>query len=332
MKKIIILLLTLILIVTMFFACGSGNNPNVWWDIPSQETMENNVSIDFDTEEIIDVDSKTTAGTVTEPEDVTVSEDRLKPEDTKVPDTITIPSETTTPNMVTTPSEFSAPETDSVITTAPVIDAHVTTAPQPVTPPTNSTPGGFEVRAKKYAFEGNNLLLLDTENKTDTNYTVGIMVKYYDKNGKTLKTETQTFEGYAAGYRKYFLFNPGITFDSYNYKVITEDYSGECYTDYIDIEFQSFGLFKDPRGSFICTARTRITNEYRRRLDVQIQYVIFDRSGEIKFVDNYKYYDTNQRYNYDVLDFAVAEYWEPISADWSDGCSIIYIIKEIEPM
>ena len=227
MKKSALFLLIVTLLTSGLFAgCGeSEDNPNVSWDIPSNETMENNVSIDFDTEEIIDVESKETTGEVTEPSDTTAAEDTSKQEDT------------TTPDIVTTPPETSAPETNPPVTTTPVTTP-VTTAPQPTKPPVSSTPNGFAVKAKKYTFEGNNLLLLYTENNTNNNYTVSVVVTYYDETGKSLKNETETFEGYAAGYQKYFLFNPGITFDSYTYKVIPEEYSGECYANYIDIEFK----------------------------------------------------------------------------------------------
>lgn len=88
--------------------------------------------------------------------------------------------------------------------------------------------GGFVVRDRKYAYEGNDLVILNVENQTNQNYTVTINGAYLDESGEVLKEETQTFEGFEAGWQNYFLFQPNIVFDRFTYTLETEAYTGEC--------------------------------------------------------------------------------------------------------
>lgn len=87
---------------------------------------------------------------------------------------------------------------------------------------------GFVVRDKKYDYEGNNLMILNVENQTDTNYAITINGVYLDENGETLKEETVTFEGFAAGWKNNFFFVPGISFDRFAYTLETTEYDGDC--------------------------------------------------------------------------------------------------------
>lgn len=88
--------------------------------------------------------------------------------------------------------------------------------------------GGFLVSEKKYDFEGNNLVVLNVENKTDKNYSIAIKGTYLDENGETLKEETITFEGFTAGWKNNFFFVPNIPFDRFSYTLETTEYAGEC--------------------------------------------------------------------------------------------------------
>lgn len=88
--------------------------------------------------------------------------------------------------------------------------------------------GGFLVSEKKYDFEGNNLVVLNVENKTDKNYSIAIHMTYLDENGVTLKEETKTFEGFAAGWKNYFFFVPEIPFAKFTDTLEPTEYTGEC--------------------------------------------------------------------------------------------------------
>ena len=88
--------------------------------------------------------------------------------------------------------------------------------------------GGFAVKSKTYAYQGNNVAILDVKNETNKNYSVTVKASYLDANGKVLKAETQEFEQFASGYQKYFLFRPNIKFDKFTYEFETKEFNGAC--------------------------------------------------------------------------------------------------------
>lgn len=89
--------------------------------------------------------------------------------------------------------------------------------------------GEFVVKDKKYTFESNNLVIVSVDNQTNKDYSVTITGTYLDKDGKTLKTETQTFDQYSAGFSQYFLFEPGIAFDKFTYTFEATESVGPFY-------------------------------------------------------------------------------------------------------
>ena len=89
--------------------------------------------------------------------------------------------------------------------------------------------GEFIVKDKKYTFEGNDLVLVSVENKTNKNYSVTITGTYLDKDGKAIKTETKEFEGFYSGYQNFFLFKPDINFEKFEYEVEVETYDATCH-------------------------------------------------------------------------------------------------------
>lgn len=103
--------------------------------------------------------------------------------------------------------------------------------------PEGNSNDGFLVKDKKYSFEGNDLVILSVENQSDKTYSVTITGSYLDKNGKTLKTETQTFDQYYPGYSNYHLFKPDFTFDSFSYSLSFESYTGELYAERLTFSF-----------------------------------------------------------------------------------------------
>ncbi len=87
---------------------------------------------------------------------------------------------------------------------------------------------GFVVSDKMYDFEGNNLVVLNVENKTNKNYYLYIYAQYLDEDGNVLKEETRKFEGFAAGWKNNFFFTPEIPFAKFSYKMETKEYTGKC--------------------------------------------------------------------------------------------------------
>jgi len=99
---------------------------------------------------------------------------------------------------------------------------------------------GFSIKGKRYSYKGcvmerlarkvypaGEMLLLNVTNQTDTNYSATLTVTYLDENGEKIKTEKQTFKQFAAGYQKYFLFNPQKSYASYTCELSLTEYTGE---------------------------------------------------------------------------------------------------------
>ena len=81
------------------------------------------------------------------------------------------------------------------------------------------------------------IAILDITNETDKHYSVTIHGKYLDKDGKVLKTETQEWDQFAAGWQKYFLFRPEIAFDKFEYTIETKEFKGDCWKTGISLTF-----------------------------------------------------------------------------------------------
>jgi len=110
---------------------------------------------------------------------------------------------------------------------------------------------GFSIKGKRYTYKGNavmeqwapnvypagEVLLLHVTNETDTNYSATLTVTYLGENGEKIKTEKQTFEQFAAGYQRYFLFTPESDYASYTCELSLTQYTGEIYVDKISCEF-----------------------------------------------------------------------------------------------
>ncbi len=102
--------------------------------------------------------------------------------------------------------------------------------------------GEFVVKDKKYTFEGNDLVIVSVENQTNKNYSVTVTGTYLDKDGNVLKTETQTFNQYSAGYSNRFLFYPAMPFDKFTYTVTTEEIERPFYAKNVTYQFNGLQL------------------------------------------------------------------------------------------
>jgi hypothetical protein len=100
--------------------------------------------------------------------------------------------------------------------------------------------GEFVVKDKKYTFEGNNLVIVSVENQTNKNYSVTVTGTYLDKDGNVLKTETQAFNQYSAGYSGYFLFKPDLQFEKFTYNLDMKETDGPFYAKHVSVRFNRF--------------------------------------------------------------------------------------------
>ncbi|MBQ7337835.1 MAG: hypothetical protein IJW40_05180 [Clostridia bacterium] len=92
-----------------------------------------------------------------------------------------------------------------------------------------NTVGKFVAKDKTYDYQGNNVTILTLENHSEANCTVTIHAKFLNAYGIVLKTETQSFEGFPAGWQNYFVFIPEMKYDTMEYTLDVKQYTGEMY-------------------------------------------------------------------------------------------------------
>ncbi len=100
--------------------------------------------------------------------------------------------------------------------------------------------GSFLIKQKKYTYDGNDLVILDVTNESNGNYSITITGTYLDDSGAELKTETQTFDQFSAGYKNYFLFMPDIRFSDFTYTAEARKTDAPCYAK--DVRYNFLGL------------------------------------------------------------------------------------------
>ena len=160
----------------------------------------------------------------------------------------------------------------------------------------DSSTDGFVIKSKKYDYEDNNVVIMNVENQSENNYTVTVDMTYYDDGGNEITKESQSFEGFSANWQKYFMFKPDRAFSSYEYKLTTENFSGECYGKNFNFEHTgvregrvSLGL--DENGNSKGLGKGILSDivvryEFSEILDFWVTPIFFDPNGEIYFIDS----------------------------------------------
>ena len=135
----------------------------------------------------------------------------------------------------------------------------VTPTIKPTTTPDKTTEvdGTFSVSEKKYTFKGNNVMLLNVENTSDTAYSIEITASYKNAGGNNIKSEMISFEGFAPNWSNYFVLNPQISFDIFEFVNLAGDVSLGIILDQADLTHFS-GRFSRGRadGRQKCPAQT----------------------------------------------------------------------------
>lgn len=151
---------------------------------------------------------------------------------------------------------------------------------------------GFVIKDKKYAFKGNDLVILSVENQTEDNYSLTINGSYLDKDGKVLKTESQTFEGFSAGFSNYFVFQPGIVFDRFEYTVETKAFDGICLIDSYEIRSAELKEVKmiateepgDPKNYPSIVVSYQEYSTYDKNIEVVRYVIVIDSNDNVYYV------------------------------------------------
>ena len=147
--------------------------------------------------------------------------------------------------------------------------------------------GGIVVRERKYTYHETDLVIFQVENTTERAYSVTISGTFYDETGEELGTDSKTFEEFASGHQRYFLFSPGFVFERFEYKVETTKHSSDCPAALLTAEFAGLREGYAPGTNEVKTqpavlGGVIIRNNSKACLDIGIQYlIIFDENGEI---------------------------------------------------
>ena len=96
--------------------------------------------------------------------------------------------------------------------------------------------GVFNVSQKKYDYKGNNVMILNVENVSNKAYSIQITADYKNESGTVIKSQTESFEGFAAKWSNYFVFNPEISFVEFDFEISMTEYTDEVLADKIHIE------------------------------------------------------------------------------------------------
>ena len=159
----------------------------------------------------------------------------------------------------------------------------------------DSSTDGFVIKSKKYDYEENNVVIMNVENQSENNYTVTVDMTYYDDGGNQITKESQSFEGFSANWQKYFMFKPDRAFSSYEYKLTTEVFDGECYDktftfdDNVVVKEGRVTLGEDENGIDKGLGRgilgfIKYKYDYPQLLEFWLTAVFFDKNGEIYYI------------------------------------------------
>ena len=211
----------------------------------------------------------------------------------------------------------------------------------------NSSPdvpntGTLLVKDKKYTFEGKDLVIIDVLNESNQNLSVTINGKYLDENGNVLKNETQTFDQFSAGYNKYFLLRPEISFSEFTYSVHTEISSGPFYAK--DLSFSFNGLLE---GKMSITEQElkgdyklypTLVAEYEFKLDGALQlvpkgtFILFNDDDEIVLIGQIGgLLDPNEKNFKCTIIYQTTEEKLNRPPEFQGEFRAIYVLEEIAP-
>ena len=126
--------------------------------------------------------------------------------------------------------EMELPKSE-VMEVAPVdpVDFHFEDVIEDYDNETESDGGDFVCKEKMYEYKGNTVTILKLENHSVKNCTVTIQAEFLSAGGIVIKTETQSFEGFPAGWQNYFVFMPQMRYAAMEYTLDVEEYTGEMY-------------------------------------------------------------------------------------------------------
>ncbi|MBQ7337834.1 MAG: hypothetical protein IJW40_05175 [Clostridia bacterium] len=180
-----------------------------------------------------------------------------------------------------------------------------------------NTVGKFVAKDKTYTYQGNNVTILTLENQSEANCTVTIHAKFLNAYGIVLKTETQSFEGFPAGWQNYFVFMPEMKYDIMEYTLEIEEYTGEMY--FTSTSGYVLDKIYEDKG---CLQQTLAQGDYDKYSNILAKFVsvgmpktpylkrrvavVFDNTGEIAAISTQRgsFYSESGEGYFDIFVYA----------------------------
>ncbi len=214
-------------------------------------------------------------------------------------ETTSKPVETTTKSIETEPKPLATTTQATETEPKPV---ETTTAKQETTPIVS---GKFSVKAKKYDYKGANVSIVSVESNSEQAHKITVTGDFKDSNGEVIWSESKTFEGFPAGWKNYFVFQPGIKYDSVSWGLKAEAYDGDTYAEGIIVDGKAESLlipaFGDGNGNvlysppakdspIVVCVGTNLSSKFYYNgnglLAVKTQFVTWDANGNIINISN----------------------------------------------
>lgn len=153
---------------------------------------------------------------------------------------------------------------------------------------------GIYATVDKYEYEGNDIVIMHVENRSDNDYFLRINGHYYDEKGGEKRSEVKTFEGFGAGDDNYFIFKPGFKFKNFTYEITTEKFDGVPYAKYLEIP-ETFELTvaphilgeTGPNCHAVYSYLYPVINRYDKVLYVKGHIVMINGAGDIQYIDSF---------------------------------------------
>lgn len=155
-----------------------------------------------------------------------------------------------------------------------------------------SNQNGFSVKYKKYEYQGNDLVIILVENKTEKHYSVTVNGYYLNDDGSVMQTETKSFEGFAAGFSNYFIFSPGTQFDNFDYTMDFQLFEEDPAAKYmvmsgVTLDCRKWrGIEGELPDYYVgVSSNFYIAHTYNASLYFGADFLVLDKNDNIFFVD-----------------------------------------------
>lgn len=168
---------------------------------------------------------------------------------------------------------------------------------EPVNSEVIPTTGQLVIKEKTYDYNGGNVTILNIANQTKYDLTLTVKVKYLDSKGKCLSSEERIVEGFPANYRNYVVFEPNMKYAKLTYELKSERYNKEAYMKYMafgsnvqvtpEAQLLDILLCNDPILTTVITSYNMTNSHPSKDLTVYADWVVFDKYGEILWIENY---------------------------------------------